>query len=226
MKNKILVSWAIVSLLVFTGNASASIYDAASDFSATDNPNGVWSYGWSETLGSTLHLYTDQSINPGGVDVWYGPGNTLVGHNGTGVASIAWPVDQLGFHPGQNNLYSVIRWTAPSTETFTITASYSTADNATTDVHVLNNGNSLFQGDINGFGSNALFSPITIALNAGDTIDFAVGWGTNGNINSDTTGMSATISSVPIPGTVWLFGSILTGLLFGGRRQENGNIKS
>jgi hypothetical protein len=220
MKNKILVSWVIVSLLVFTGNAIASIYDAVSDFSSTDNPNRVWSYGWSETLGSTFHRYTNQAKNPGGVDVWYESGNQLVAHNGTGVASIAWPVDQLGFHPGQNNVYSVIRWTAPNTEIYTINATFIGSDNATTDVHVLNNGNSLFQGDINGFGSTAQFSPTSIAINAGDTIDFAVGWGANGNINSDTTGVSATISSVPIPSTILLFGSALTGLLFRGRRQH------
>lgn len=34
------------------------IYDAAADFSPTSNPNGVWSYGWSATLGGAFQLYT------------------------------------------------------------------------------------------------------------------------------------------------------------------------
>ena len=211
----------LVTLLSGAPVAQASIFDAAADFSGSDNPNLVWSYGWTETLGSSLHLYTNQAKNPGGVDVWWEPGYQMVGHNGTGVASIAWPVDQLGFHPGQNNVYSVIRWTAPNTENYTINATFIGSDNATTDVHVLNNGNSLFQGNINGSGSTAQFSPITIAIKAGDTIDFTVGWGANGNINSDTTGISATISTapIPIPSMVFLFGSILTGLLFNGRQR-------
>ncbi len=204
----------ITSLLLLASlPISAATFDAAADFSANNNPNSVWSYGWSETLGSNFHHYTKQAKNPGGVDVWYQNGYQLVAHNGTGVASIAWPVDQLGFHPGQNNAYSIIRWTAPTTETYSVTASFVGADNATTDVHVLNNGHALFQGDINGIGSRAQLLPIQIAINAGDTIDFTVGWGANGNINYDTTGLSATISSVPIPGAFWLFGAGLAGLV-------------
>ncbi len=212
MPNKLIV---IASLLFLAPlPIMASTFDAASDFSANNNPNSVWSYGWSETLGSTFHLYTNQAKNPGGVDVWYELGsNQLIGHNGTGVASISWPVEQLGFHPGQNNTYSIIRWTAPTTETYSVTASFVGVDNATTDEHVLNNGHAFFQGDINGIGSGVQLLPIQIAINVGDTIDFTVGWGANGNINSDTTGFYATISSVPIPGAVWLFGAGLAGLV-------------
>jgi hypothetical protein len=35
------------------------IFNAAADFSATKNPNGVWSYGWSPTLGGTFVLDAD-----------------------------------------------------------------------------------------------------------------------------------------------------------------------
>jgi hypothetical protein len=192
----------------------ASTFDAATDFSANNNPNSVWSYGWSETLGSTFHFYPDIAKDPFGNDVWYQPGyNQFVVHNGTETVTSIWQVGQLGFGPGQNNAYSIIRWTAPTTETYNVTANFVGAGNATTDVHVLKNGHLLFQGDINGFGSSAQLLPIQIAINAGDTIDFTVGWGTNGNINFDNTGFSATISSVPIPGAVWLFGAGLAGLM-------------
>jgi len=210
----------LVTLLSSTPAAQAAIFDAAADFSASDNPNSVWSYGWSETLGSAFHLYTDKGKDSFGNDVWYdSPHAQFVVHNGTGTVTSIWQVDQLGFGPGQNNTYSVIRWTAPSTEIYTITASFGAADNTTSDAHLQSNGNSLFQGDINGFGSAVQFSPTTIAINAGDTIDFTVGWGANGNINSDNTSLSATISTVPIPATIWLFGSALLGL-FGASRKR------
>ena len=42
----------IVALCLLNAEAAraSTIYDAAADFSPTNNPNGVWSYGWSQTL--------------------------------------------------------------------------------------------------------------------------------------------------------------------------------
>ncbi len=42
----------IVALCLLNAEAAraSAIYDAAADFSPTNNPNGVWSYGWSQTL--------------------------------------------------------------------------------------------------------------------------------------------------------------------------------
>ena len=53
-----------IALLLISLAASAQVrnqvpdYDAVKDFSIQSNPNGVWSYGWESTLGSTLNLYT------------------------------------------------------------------------------------------------------------------------------------------------------------------------
>ncbi|MDD5580138.1 MAG: hypothetical protein PHY16_12770 [Methylobacter sp.] len=206
----------------------ASTFNAAADFSSSNDPNSVWSYGWSETLGSTLNLYSTP-VSLGGVDGWYDPAHNtqyapLVAHNGTAnvlepIQNIIFQPGQLGVHPGLNNEYSVIRWTAPDTGAYSVTASFIGIESATTDVHVLNNGNSLFQGAIDGLGDTALFSPSTISVNAGDTIDLAVGYGSNGNLFSDTTGVSATISSVPIPAAMWLFSSALAGIFFCSKRK-------
>ena len=48
------------------------VYDAAADFSPTNNPNGVWSYGWSSSLGSTFNLDVS-STTVDGLDFWEGP---------------------------------------------------------------------------------------------------------------------------------------------------------
>ena len=80
------------AILVVLGIGSAAraamVWDAAADFSSIDNPNGVWSYGWSATLGGTFILDTDFQVFSG-LDQWRsnlsptGDGTPLVEHNGT-----------------------------------------------------------------------------------------------------------------------------------------------
>ena len=78
----------------------------------------------------------------------------------------------------------------------------------TTDVHILLNGNSIFSGLINGYGSQADFSE-SLSLVAGDKLDFMVGFGSNFNFSFDSTGLSATLStqSVPEPCSLALLGT-------------------
>jgi hypothetical protein len=64
----------------------------------------------------------------------------------------------------------------------------------TTDVHVFHNGSALFNGVVNGFGPGSGPSFATsLTVLPGDTIDFAVGMGSNGSYISDPTGLDATI---------------------------------
>lgn len=233
IKPNVRVIAILASLMPF--QIFAATFDAATDFSASNNPNSAWSYGWTQTLGSSLNVYPDPG-NLAGLDVWNDLNHISLGvphvaHNGTAntmtPGTFTYQPGQLGFHPGSNGEFSVIRWTAPSASTYTIAASFTGIDThgTTTDVHVLKDGSSLFTGDINGFGSIAQLSPIALSLLAGDTIDFAVGFGSNGNYFFDSTGVNATINSqevsnVPIPAGIWLFGSALTGLFVKGRRKK------
>lgn len=70
-----------------------------------------------------------------------------------------------------------------------------------TDVHILLNGSSLFSSSLNGFGASSTksFSNGSLSLNAGDILDFAVGFGNNGNYFFDSTGIDVTISSQNSP---------------------------
>ena len=197
--------------------ASAQVYDATADFSPTNNPNGTWSYGWSSTLGSTYNLDT---VRSGGG--WTGPIVTNFGsfpyvqNNQDGV--------NLLMHPGPNGEYSVLRWTAPNSGMWRVDAIFSAYfQGPTTDVHVLNNGTALFNGNITP-SSTSPFSQ-TIAVATGNTIDFAVGYGSDGGYSSDATLISAKIkqTSVPEPSSIPFLGAMTLvsgGLFFGARRRS------
>src|SRR5207249_9776544 len=92
---------------------------------------------------------------------------------------------------GKRGQYSVIRWTAPAAGTYAITGSFSGVDSATTDVAILHGSNQLFSGNINGQGSAAPFSFFE-SVQAGESIDFTVGFGGNGFFN-DATGLDVQI---------------------------------
>jgi hypothetical protein len=47
-----------------------STYDAAADFSGTANPNGVWSYGYTDSLGGSFHADFSQGTNIYGEEAW------------------------------------------------------------------------------------------------------------------------------------------------------------
>jgi ELWxxDGT repeat protein len=183
--------------------SAAGLYDAAIAFSATDNPNGVWSYGWSPALGADFVQDTSHR-NVAGIDSWMGEqagdGNPSVTHNGTTdpitPGSMTWQPGQLGFHPGPNGQYAVVRWTAPRAGALSLAAAFSGLDfvgPTTTDVHVLHNNAPLFDGEVLDFGAGPSIAT-TLAVLAGDTIDFAVGYGRNGTFDCDTTGLDAFIS--------------------------------
>jgi hypothetical protein len=96
--------------------------------------------------------------------------------------------------------YAVLRWTAPSSGLFTITATFSGLSSVgdSADVHILLNGASIFDATVISSPSPTTYSGLQ-NLRKGDTIDFAVGFGPNGNDHEDTTGLAASI--VPCPRT-------------------------
>jgi hypothetical protein len=184
--------------------------DSVTKVSATGaNPNGPWSYGWSMSLGGTFTRQTEFLTSPsgyGGINVWTSgtPGvqlNPSACVNPTaGVITLTTITIQPGqffMHPGPIGQYSITRWTASRAGTYTVKSVFEGIDNGptTTDVHVQHNGVDVATGSINiGGGSNAFSSNPSVTVAAGDTIDFAVGFG-NYNYNNDSTALSATVCS-------------------------------
>lgn len=209
MTLKIRLEIACVAMLFATAGQvqAAQVFDIAGDFSKTNNPNGEWSYGWSSTLGSPFILSTDASVREG-LDTWRGnvagDGNPAVYHNGTGstillAGDVPYAPGEFGFHPGPNGEYALVRWTAPEPGLISIASAFTGQDNSTTtDVHVLHNGLSIFEDLVEGFGNGTNFETSIMVLQA-DTIDFAVGYGSNGSFRGDSTSLAATLQLVTVP---------------------------
>jgi hypothetical protein len=180
---------------------------AVGGFSATQNPSGAWSYGYRASGGSGFTRYTNHRTFPdcASFDQWYVDadgvrGEPEVSHNHTGQTvsclTIIHPPDVLNLHPGPAGQKSVVRWTAPFSGTVRIEGRFQGIDTrgTTTDVAVVqNSATTLFGRNINGYDEQAPFS-ITKWVNAGDTIDFSVGYGSNANYFYDSTGLSVSIT--------------------------------
>jgi hypothetical protein len=180
-------------------------YDVARDFSTTANPSPPWSYGSELGLGGTFMTYTS-SIR-GAVDQWSFGGLPNVWHNPSTVtvpqATNLTPPGGFGLHPGPSGEYSIARWTAPASGTYSIVGDFTGLDwyyPTSTDVHILQNNNAevqLFSGNINSYNVPLNFS-LNVIVAAGDTIDFAVGFG-SGGFFGDATGLAATITPLATP---------------------------
>jgi len=109
---------------------------------------------------------------------------------------VTWPAGQLSFHPGRGGEYSVVRWTCPADEQYTIAARFaSIAAKATTDVHVMLGAKALFDDviDLKGRPAETAYTA-RVKVRKGQTIDCAVGFG-NGSYGADSTGLWITICS-------------------------------
>jgi len=110
------------------------------------------------------------------------------------MGGIRWNPGRLAFHPGPKGEYSVVRWTARGDGPCVVKAAFLAIDPpATTDVHVLHNGRSLFKGRINlGKQGKRVAFEKEVAIAKSDTLDFVVGFG-NGNHTCDSTGLEVTL---------------------------------
>jgi len=241
MKAKVIGAMVAALLAMVSTQASGTIYDAAKDLTqdsitAGTNPNGVWSYGYRNTVASTdfTHLSINGPFPDGvitryggnGLQGWYGdlmlPGLPFIMKNMTvapvyfgDYREVIFSPGQLGFHPSsEGSEYAVLRWTAPSSATadldvtfdsFRITGSLDYYY-ATTDVHVVKNGYSLFDADLTFNSNTKTYSVDGLKVIQGDTIDIIVGSADNGS-TFDTTAVSAVITvpdsaAVPEPASV------------------------
>ena len=169
------------------------IYSAAHDFSFTLNPNSVWTYGFTYSVGGTFSPYTlAGSTFFSGEEGWFGPipsawgpGFPLVVAGPGGIPNV------LDMGPGPSS-YTIVRWTAPSRGRWDLVGQFFGTGFTTADVHVLKNGAALFNSPVTG-ASTAPFS-LAVDVAPGDTIDFAAGPGPDGDNGGDPTGFNVTIT--------------------------------
>ena len=109
--------------------------------------------------------------------------------------NVVQPTSMLNLHPGPNGERGVVKWTAPALGTYIFQGLFQgiSTNGTTSDVLVTHNGATVFSANVNGFGATAPFNVTRQEVQAGDTIEFSVGVGTNGTYNSDSTGLAVTI---------------------------------
>ncbi|HEX5066850.1 MAG TPA: hypothetical protein VFY49_12100, partial [Myxococcota bacterium] len=127
-----IADWDAIATITLGGVHS----DVAADFSTTNNPNGVWQYGWSTMLGSPFVLSTHPAVRDG-VATWRGDlepfRNPAEYHNGTTSVLILGDTNpmnpgQFALHPGPNGENAVVRYVAPETGTASIASIFSSVD--------------------------------------------------------------------------------------------------
>ena len=174
-------------------------FNAARDFLAAVNPSGAWSYGWKGNLDSnfTLHPIHFGASSDNGVAVSGWAANSTIGlpalycNTSPSTAIIGGgqgilPPGTMWFHPGANGQpenFGALRFTAPSNANYrlvtVVNSLYTGNYSGDTDFHIVVNGVEIFgQGLPATTGTS--FSNV-VALAAGDTVDFALGRGADGD---------------------------------------------
>ena len=192
--------------------AAAVTYNPLLDFSSASNPNGAYTYGYETSLGGALTAFTSNLPVNTQPQAWTTPElDQYLGVYDTNTSILQ--------HPGPSGQYSIVRITLATAGNYLVSGAFSNGDIASTDVHILANSSSLFDGAVNG-ASGYAFS-FTHYFASGSTLDFAVGNGGNG-YNGDSTLLGATVTSVPEPAS-WAL--LITGFVMVGatarRRHRN-----
>jgi hypothetical protein len=187
---------SIVLLVAWIGIAFAAhgqkTYDPAVDFSTTQNPNGVWKFGWSVGVAGELHLYKTCTDSDWKDLVILSLGCPHVGC--TTQDSNDMPPHTMHMHPGPQAQFSHCVFTAAAGGLYDIHASFTAIATGGPRAYVLHNGLLIGSGRLKQ-GKAWNFSSDSIDLEPGDTIDVAVGVGPDKVFFSDETMFSLAISS-------------------------------
>lgn len=185
----------------FLSTARAGIvFDLSDDFSATVNPNGLWSFGWS-TPETGFHPYPVCPVVRG-LRFWESPefGDTT-GHNVKApnvvcntsskiqtCDGIKFRPGDVTFHPGPYGEIGVIRWSAPASGRIQLSTAFQAADFGGTTVYVRHNEEILFQESPDEIPTQF---DLSLDVQAGDVIDLQVD--ANGDYGGDTVRVEARI---------------------------------
>jgi len=216
----IVITLAVLALSVNQGQAETT-FDLSTDFSFEHNPNKVWQYGYSSTDVLDVNQFQLDKVTDtyGNVGFWHpdankgpGPGYyPYIAHNATTQTQIVFK--GLAFRPGEVAMessragqYGMIRFVAPSTGTYKVNVQFEGIHFglSTTDVHLLRNGTSLFDADIDGYGGDSAFHTVQgtspraeysgqVAMKKDETLTIAIGYGKNKTNSCDTTGLFAKV---------------------------------
>ncbi|MBN1554556.1 MAG: PEP-CTERM sorting domain-containing protein [Phycisphaerae bacterium] len=224
------------------GLASATTYDYNAEFDLSNNPSGVWTYGYADIGTGALTLYNSHAPTGGGeVNNWcYNSNPDNNGNDNKATVAFDQPTwgDGMSWEPGMTCIMSaqngsvapVAVFTTPSGSLYNITIEFTSRvmDGSSTDVFVIRNGNlasPLLFDSVSGFPGSSLGAPsvagdwtvtynATLSLGLGETIAFGVDDGEG----LHQIAVEGTFTEVPEPATISLLtaGAVL-GLIRGKR---------
>ncbi len=186
-------------------NPAVNRWDFWEDLAFTSNPNGPWSYGHSPRATNraqpntgSLTLFTHNIKGYSGVPCpWWHflsimPGMVPAVYKNTTTADVyGCPPGMAALHNGYGVEYlCVARWTAPAAGTYIVRGAFYSGNVGRCDYYIIRNYTSLLFSRLDTGGTSSF--DFFVEVNAGDTIDFTVGAGTDGG-GSDTTPLEAAI---------------------------------
>jgi hypothetical protein len=201
---------ACLLLAVFPIVSNGEVWNLGDDFSATQNPNGLWSFGWREAPEQPLTLFTVNSPPPPHVcDLWWwwdGQMNPGVWDNFHDypyhcISTYDYPPHTTYFHPGPTQ-HSVVRWTAPQDMTVQVDAHFVMWDLGSDIVRVYANGTELFSATLSKLWQTADYAT-SLTVQSGDVIECAV---VPISYYYDTTQLNFTVKTAgptPVGNTTW-----------------------
>lgn len=204
------VAIAGLALACHSAGATPITWDATADYSLqkATNVNGVWSYGWSSSLlNGSFNVFTTQR-NTGTLKRWdSGSTTALIAKaigGGYNVSSTRAANGTVMLHPGSGGQFGVLRFVAPENGRYEIDTQFWASDTGpTSDAHIVSGGIDYYSALVTNadpIGASDLGWKGILQLDAGQFVDFAVGYGSNKTWFSDSTGISAIITKLdPVP---------------------------
>jgi hypothetical protein len=198
-RNRVWWLFAVAATLLISSTSfiqAAVRYNLARDFGTNSNPSGVWSYGWQSSITGSFHLvnHSRNAAADNGVPffVWevgnmeapifefFPFSNTAVGTSDGGQGK--YPPGAVVYYAGADGSpynFATIRFTAPTSGVYRLgvrARHYLEGPTAgDVDFHIIKASTTVLQSSLFTLGSATYTN--RLRLEAGETIDFAVGRG-------------------------------------------------